>query len=99
MQEKCSHKENSETISYKKKKKESFQGSRSQFPLFLSWAVTIHKCQGLALEEIVVDMKGRYNQGQAYVALSRVKSFEKLHIINYNRSQIKVSPLVEEEMN
>ena len=66
--------------------KESFQGSWSQFPLFLAWAVTIHKCQGLTLQEIIVDMKGRYNHGQAYVALSHVTKFEKLHINNYNQS-------------
>ena len=48
--------------------KESCQGSRTQFPLELAWAVTIHKCQGLALPEIVVDMtpaKGKYRSGQA----------------------------------
>ena len=79
--------------------KESFQGSRTQFPIFLCWAVTIHKCQGLTVDEIVVDMKGRYNQGQAYVALSRVTTYEKLHIINYDQNKIKVSPSVETEMN
>ena len=79
----------------------SCQGSRIQFPLFLSWAVSIHKCQGLTLEEIVVDMsrdKGAYQKGQAYVAVSRVKTLEKLHIINYTLTQIKVSADVENEM-
>ena len=34
----------------------SCQASWTQFPLVLSWAITIHKCQGLTLPEIVVDM-------------------------------------------
>ena len=42
--------------------------------------------------------KGKYYPGQAYVAFSRVKKLEGLHIINYTRSQIKISPNVEEEM-
>ena len=37
-------------------KKVSCQAARSQFPLTLAWAVTIHKCQGLTLPEIVIDM-------------------------------------------
>ena len=80
----------------------AFQGCRIQFPLFLSWFVSINKCQGLTLEEIVVDMtptKGSYQQGQAYVGFSRVKTLEKLHIINYCRQQIKVSPDVADEMD
>ena len=67
-------------------KKASCQTTRSQFPLTLTWAVTIHKCQGLTLPEIVIDMtpaKGRFKPGEAYVAFSRVRTIEKLHIINY----------------
>ena len=67
-------------------KKTSFQATRSQFPLTLAWAVTVHKCQGLTLSEIVTDMtctKGKFKPGEAYVAFNRVKTLEKLHIINY----------------
>ena len=67
-------------------KKTSFQATRTQFPLTLTWAVTIHKCQGLTMSEIVTDMtpaKGKFKPGEAYVAFSRVRTLQKLHIINY----------------
>ena len=83
-------------------KKGSFQATRSQFPLTLAWAVTIQKCQGLTLSEIVINMthvkKGKFKPGEAYVAFSRVKTLDKLHIINYTQSQIHVSEHVEKEM-
>ena len=82
-------------------KKASFQAMRTQFPLTLAWAVTIHKCQGLTLSEIVIDMtpaKGKFEPGEAHVAFSRVKILRKLHIINYTQSQICVSEHVEKEM-
>ena len=52
--------------------KTSFQASRTQFPLVLAWAIMTHKCQGLTLPEIAVDMtpsKGHYTVGQAYIVL------------------------------
>ena len=79
----------------------TFQVTRSQFPLRLTWAVTIHKCQGLTLPEVVIDMtpaKGKFKPGEAYVAFSRVKTLDQLHIINYTQSQIHVSEYVEKEM-
>ena len=82
-------------------KKASFQATRTQFLLTLVWAVTIHKCQGLTLSEIVIDMtpaKGKFKPGEAYVAFSRVRTLKKLHIINYPQSQIRVSEHVEKEM-
>ena len=67
-------------------KKASFQATRNLFPLTLAWAVTIHKCQGLTLSEIVIDMtpaKDMFRPGEAYVAFSRERTLQKLHIINY----------------
>ena len=54
----------------------------------------MHKCQGLALPEIVIDMtcaKGMFEPGEANVVFSRVKTLDKLHIINFTQSQIHVS--------
>ena len=53
------------------------------------------------LSEIVIDMthaKGKFKPGEAYVAFSKVKTLDKLHIINYTQNQIHVSEHVEKEM-
>jgi len=50
-----------------------------QYPLRLSWAVTIHKSQGKTFDRVVVDIgRGAFAHGQVYVALSRCTSFEGL---------------------
>ena len=82
-------------------KKASCQATGSQLPLTLAWSVAIHKCQGLTLPEFVIDMtpaKGKFRPGEAYAAFSRVRTIEKLHIINYTQNQIHVSEHVEKEM-
>ena len=47
----------------------------------------------MTVDEIVVNMsedKGKYRMGQAYVGLSCVRTFEKLHIINYSWHQLEL---------
>ena len=43
---------------------------RKQFPLIMSYAVTIHKCQGLSLDCALMDLSDEvFSPGMAYVAL------------------------------
>jgi predicted ATPase len=55
---------------------EKVQGSFSQMPLRLAWAITIHKSQGLTFEKAIIDAAASFAHGQTYVALSRCKTLE-----------------------
>lgn len=55
---------------------EEVQGTFTQFPIRLAWAVTIHKSQGLTFDEAVIDAGQSFAAGQVYVALSRLTSLK-----------------------
>lgn len=61
-----------------------------QIPLILGYAITIHKCQSLTLDNIHVDLYNCFCNAQVYVALSRVKSLNGLYIKSINPSKITV---------
>ena len=58
----------------------------------LAWATTIHKVQGLTMNQIVVDMVNKvFDVGQAYVAFSSVKMLEGLFMKNFKPANIRVN--------
>jgi len=66
-----------------------------QYPLQLAWAITIHKMQGATLESAVMDLGNNvFENGQIYVALSRVKSLEGLYLTEFNPRVITTNPKV-----
>ena len=66
-----------------------------QLPLILSWAITIHKSQGITLESANINIGSNiFEYGQSYVALSRVKSLNGLYLKNIDFSKIKCNPKV-----
>lgn len=64
------------------------------FPVSLAWATTIHKAQGATLDRMIVDLHQLWEPGQAYVALSRVRSGSGLLIERWSPSSIRADALV-----
>ena len=63
-----------------------------QVPLRLAWAITVHKSQGMSLDAAVVDLSRAFEYGQGYVALSRLRRLDGLHLLGLNERALRVHP-------
>ena len=66
--------------------------SITQMPLRHAWAITVHKSQGMSLDEAVIDLSRSFTYGMGYVALSRVRRLEGLHLIGFSRESLDLDP-------
>ena len=67
--------------------------SLQQVPLRLAWAITIHKSQGMTLEAAEINLLNTFENGQGYVALSRLKSINGLKLLGFNEKALELDQL------
>jgi len=67
--------------------------SYEQVPLRLAWAITIHKSQGVTLDEATINLSKTFERGQGYVALSRLKDMNGLLLTGFNPTALEVDAL------
>jgi hypothetical protein len=69
---------------------DDFRFKRTQFPLCLSYALTIHKSQGQTLDKVVVDIgQKEITAGMTFVALSRVRHISNLAVMDFPYDRFK----------
>jgi hypothetical protein len=73
--------------------KNGVQYHRFQLPMIEAYALTVHKVQGLSLNNITIALNNSmFADGQGYVALSRAISLDQLFLSELDFSAIKADP-------
>lgn len=72
----------------------STTASIRQLPLRLAWAMTVHKSQGMSLDQAHIDLSRAFEFGQGYVALSRVRSLAGLSLAGFNKKALQMHPTI-----
>ena len=66
--------------------------SRTQYPLILAWALTIHKSQALTIDRAVIDLAEVFGCGMTYVAMSRVRSLANVCVVGFAANAVIAHP-------
>ena len=65
---------------------------RTQLPIILCWAATLHKVQGLSLDAAVLNLGDKvFEPGMAYVALSRVRTLDGVALSSFEPERSRLT--------